>query len=367
MARLEAGLTVSAAACDYLGGFPEAEIELLGKHRILASVLPARYGGQGVGTEPAGAAGAFEILRILGRSNVALARLFEGHLNAIKLLAVHGTPAQMQTAVADVSTGHLFAIWNTEAPPGLSLEATENGYVLKGSKLFASGVGHVERAVVSARLADGAMVLAALSFDVTSLPFSHVGWDVSGVRGASTGVIDLTGLPVAQSQIIGTKGDYYKEPDFSAGAWRTLPVQVGAMEALYALFRAALIATTHASSPIQRARLAEVACQCETARLWAKRAALVAESAQIESARAVAYVNLARAAVGHAAQRAIELVQRGIGARAFLVGAPVERIARDLSFYLRQPAPDATIDEAAATLIATSTPISEFWSDSVSL
>ena len=361
LAALEPVLAKMAAASDRLGGFPSQEMRLLAKHGILSSVLPATASGPGFGTEPDGAEGAFEILRSLGRANVALARLFEGHLNAIKLVAAFGTPLQLQDIAADVQAGHIFAIWNTEAPPGLQLEPAGDGFVLSGAKLFASGVGHVDRAVVTARLPGGDLVLAALAFDPAAVPFSHAGWDVLGVKGAATGRIDLAGLHVARSQIIGKPGDYFREPDFSAGAWRTLCVQTGAMEALYDLFRAALLAASHGSSPIQRARLAEIACHCETARLWSEKAGVEAETGRLGNARAIAYVNLARATVGHSATRTIELVQRGIGAKAFVAGHPVERIARDLSFYLRQPAPDQTVDEAAATLLAASCTIAALW------
>ena len=362
MAALEPLLSKTASASDRLGGFPAQEMRLLASHGILAGVLPSASSGLGLGTEPAGAAGAFETLRSLGRANVAVARLFEGHLNAIKLVAAFGAPSQLRDIAADVHAGRLFAIWNTEAPPGLQLEQAGDGFVLNGAKVFASGAGHVDRAVVTAHLQGRGLMLVWVAFDPAKMPFSHAGWDVSGVKGAATGRVDLTGLRVARSQIVGGPDDYFREPDFSAGAWRTLAVQTGAMEALYDLFLAALLAASHASSPVQRARLAEVACQCETARLWAEQAALAAETGILGSERAIAYVNLARAAVGQAATRTIELVLRGIGARGLVAGHPVERIARDLSFYLRQPAPDQTVDEAAQTLVATGGGIGSMWS-----
>ena len=367
LAELVPMLSKTAPASDRLGGFPAQEMRLLAIHGVLSSVLPVAASGPGMGTEAAGAAGAFETLRSLGRANVAVARLFEGHLNAIKLVTAFGTHAQLQDIAADVDAGHLFAIWNTESPPGLQLGPAGDGFVLNGSKVFASGAGHVDRAVATARLPGGGLVIVKLAFDPAAVPFSHAGWDVLGVKGAATGRIDLSGLPVAPSQIIGAPGDYFREPDFSAGAWRTLAVQTGAMEALYDLFRAALLAASHASSPVQRARLAEVACHCETARLWAEQAAHKAETQVLGNERTIAYVNLARAAIGHAATRTIELVQRGIGAKAFLAGHPVERIARDLSFYLRQPAPDQTVDEAAQTLAAAGCAIADMWSPAVKM
>ncbi len=45
---------------------------------------------------------------------------------------------------------------------------------------------------------------------------------------------------------------------------------------------------------------------------------------------------------------ALQCVQRSLGLAAFMHGNPVERLGRDLATYLRQPAPDEALDEAAA-------------------
>jgi hypothetical protein len=45
-------------------------------------------------------------------------------------------------------------------------------------------------------------------------------------------------------------------------------------------------------------------------------------------------------------------VQRSLGLSAFGQGNPVERVCRDLATYLRQPAPDQTLTEAASWFVA---------------
>ena len=44
----------------------------------------------------------------------------------------------------------------------------------------------------------------------------------------------------------------------------------------------------------------------------------------------------------------IRLVQRSLGLTAFRAGTLIELLLRDLATYLRQPAPDIILDEAAA-------------------
>jgi alkylation response protein AidB-like acyl-CoA dehydrogenase len=85
----------------------------------------------------------------------------------------------------------------------------------------------------------------------------------------------------------------------------------------------------------------------ETARLWTAAAAKRAESAKGPVADRVAYVNLARIAVETACLEAMQLAQRALGLAAFVRPNPVERLLRDLAVYLRQPAPDAVLTEAA--------------------
>ncbi len=61
----------------------------------------------------------------------------------------------------------------------------------------------------------------------------------------------------------------------------------------------------------------------------------------------VAYVNLARIAVENACFELMRHAQRGLGLAALLQPNPVERLLRDLATYLRQPAPDLVLTEAA--------------------
>ncbi len=87
----------------------------------------------------------------------------------------------------------------------------------------------------------------------------------------------------------------------------------------------------------------------ETCRLWVQSAARLAEDDRAEPRSAIAYVGLARIAVESACLDAMRLVQRSMGLTAFRHGHAVERICRDLSTYLRQPAPDEVLTEAART------------------
>ena len=85
----------------------------------------------------------------------------------------------------------------------------------------------------------------------------------------------------------------------------------------------------------------------ETARLWIGEAASLASGSSADAERVVAYVNLARLAVERAGLEVLERAQRSVGLQGFLRGHPLERLARDLATYLRQPAPDRALTSAA--------------------
>ena len=96
---------------------------------------------------------------------------------------------------------------------------------------------------------------------------------------------------------------------------------------------------------------------CETIRLWTVRAAYLAETGEASSEEIAAYVNFTRTAAEAAALETIRLVQQSIGLTAFLQPSPIERLMRDLSTYLRQPAPDEALTEAAAHFIDCGLPL----------
>ena len=143
-------------------------------------------------------------------------------------------------------------------------------------------------------------------------------------------------------------GDYLRQPEFSAGAWRTSAVTLGGLEALCACVRGELAKRGRADNPHQQARIGALLMAQETASLWMRKAALIAEGGVANHGDVAAYVNLARLAVERAVLEALQLAQRSLGLSAFMHGSFVERLIRDLATYLRQPAPDETLTEAAA-------------------
>jgi hypothetical protein len=124
-------------------------------------------------------------------------------------------------------------------------------------------------------------------------------------------------------------------------------VALGGLIALVDLAVGQLKTSGRFDSPHTRARLGEAMIARETSRLWVRSSARIAEDPSADAAHRVATVGLARIAVETACLDTMRLIQRSLGLSAFRQGNPIERICRDLSTYLRQPAPDEVLTEAA--------------------
>ncbi|HEY4173033.1 MAG TPA: acyl-CoA dehydrogenase family protein [Rhodopila sp.] len=281
------------------------------------------------------------LLALIGQGNLSVGRILEAHVNTLHLIARYGTPAPWHAE-------SLFGLWVTDPPhDGLRMWLSGDRVMLSGGKQFCSGAGFASAALVTARdpAGDTRMLVLRLGIGETVTPLPS---PLQGMRAAVTGAVDFTGCEIGRDALLGQPGDYLREPDFSAGAWRGSAVALGGLIALLDQAIAQLRAAGRFDSPHIQARLGKALIARETSRLWVQTAARTAEDTSADPGHRVATVGLARIAVETACLDAIRLVQRSLGLSAFREGNPVECICRDLSTYLRQPAPDEVLTEAAA-------------------
>ena len=348
VASLAATMRDNADRLDLDGTFPLDDLAALRRLGVLAAPLPRDAGGSGLGTSPAGAAECAALLMALGRGSIALGRIVEGHVNTLKLVLRDASPEAAARACGDAQSGALFALWVTDPfdAPALAVRREGGRLALSGGKAFCSGAGHADRALVTARDEDGhaRMLLVPLHGAERVTPLTA---PLAGVRGAATGQVSFSGITLPPEAMIGCPGDYLREPDFSAGAWRGCAVAAGALAALVQEMRAQLVARARLDDPHQRARFGRALVCAGTARLWVEAIGSEAEDPARDPAWVAARVNLGRTAVEAACLEGLTLVQRSLGLQAFLRGGTVERMGRDLATYLRQPAPDEALHEAA--------------------
>lgn len=344
---LEAAIFTRATAVDEAAAFPGDDIAALAAAGLLAAPLPVAVGGAGIGlTGPV--AELRTLLSAVGRASLTVGRLFEGHVNAAKLVARYGGPSAV--IAAEAAAGRISGVWNAERGPGLRATKVDGGWRLAGRKIHCSGAGSIRRPLVTARADDDAVRLFLPDLTSPGVSIDLAVWRAAGMRGTATGTVDFAGVFVPNAAAVGGPGDYYRSPLFSGGAWRVLAVQLGGVERAMQLHAARLTASGRANDPVFRARFARAAGSAEAARLLVAEAATRAEAGG-DPATIDAYVDLARATFEDLALGCIDAARRNVGLTTFIAPDPLDRVLRDLETYLRQPFVDASRDHAAAWLL----------------
>ncbi len=346
----------NAAAIDYNGAFPVREFELIAQAGLLAVPLQPDIGGLGLGIDADVTWELLKLLKQMGRGNLAVGRVYEGHVNALQLIQTFGTKEQIERLASDARDRHkIFGVWNAEAADGVKIIPLDNGrYQMQGSKTFASGSGYVERPFVNGELPDGSWQMCIVPMDEVATISDPSWWQPSGMRATASYKVDFSGVELEAKALIGKPGDYFRQPWLTAGVIRFAAVQLGGAEALFNTTRQYLRELGRTNDPHQQARLAGMAIAVESGNLWLRGAAdLVAAYAPIfggspslandRADKLVAYANMVRTAIEQICMDVIQLCERSVGTRGLLPPDPMERIIRDLTLYLRQPVFDAAL------------------------
>lgn len=339
-------------------GAPRAELRELASLGLFTAPLPTAAGGLGLGTEPGGHLPLLRLLAAVGGADLALGRLYEGHVNGLILVAAFGTTEQVQRAAKDAAAGKLFGVWNTGDREPMSVTALDvsagaEALQLRGSKGFATGAAFVERPIVTAEHHGWQMTLPRMDAPAVAqaLSIDRGSWQPLGMERSESYTVDFTGVPLEAEDLIGQPGDFYRDPLFRGGAIRFAAVQAGALLRLAALFSQWLQDRGRGTDPYQLARLGEVTLAAQEAVLWVERAAATAERGlwphtDADAARELIQVaNMTRLAVERLATATMPRVIAGVGAHGLLRPSRFERLIRDLTMYLRQPNPDGTLAE----------------------
>jgi alkylation response protein AidB-like acyl-CoA dehydrogenase len=353
---------------------PKRELERFAELGALIAPLPQHLGGLGLGIEPGTHGTLLRLLAIIGGADLALGRLYEGHVNGLLLVARYGSAAQMASLAKDCHAGLLSGVWNTGVPQLLHIHPHGEAFRYEGVKTFATGAAFVRRPIVTAELPGRGWQMTLPHMDTLGATIDRSFWHPLGMESSESYGIDFTAGIIHQQDLIGAPGDFYRDPMFRGGAIRFAAVQAGAVLRMHAMFATWLDETHRGEDPYQVARLGEVAIAAQEAVLWVERAAEVAEGSFYRQdkehvQRMIECANMMRTAVERIATRVMQLVTAGVGAHGLLQPQRFERILRDLTMYLRQPAPDQTLANIGRTSLEKSHKLSEgaaggFWRDS---
>ena len=144
----------------------------------------------------------------LGREDLSLARLAEAHWDALAILAEAGKePVQ----------GALYGVWAAEMPGGaLRLERDAGGLSVSGRKMFCSGAGLVDRALLTVGLPQQQLV----DVDVrsASVAFDTSGWHSAAFALTNTAATSFDHARISEGDLVGQEGWYLRRPGFWHGA-----------------------------------------------------------------------------------------------------------------------------------------------------
>ncbi|GAB3755366.1 acyl-CoA dehydrogenase family protein [Spirosoma pomorum] len=355
-----------APETDVEGDFPIDAFAELARGGLLAVTLP----GAPLDFAKAQTSQLLDLLKRIGGANLAVGRVYEGHINALFLIHLYASAKQRDRWYADVRDRKmLFSVWNTQAGDGVRIHLAEEGqYRLSGAKTFCSGAGWIARPLITGEIQTdkrrGWQMAVVPTERVQPIAQDDQFWTPLGMRASASFKLDFSGVELAEEDMLGQPGEYLQQPYFSGGAIRFAAVQLGGAEAVYEATRQFLMGMGRTDDVLQRTRLAEMAYLIESGNQWLRSAGEKTDTwlaGGKDWSTIVAYANMTRTAIEEICLRVMPLAERCVGARGLLRPQPFERIHRDLTMYLRQPAPDATLVDIGQYVLKQSAPAHDLW------
>lgn len=331
----------------------EALVDILAVHGLLAAGIVPTGSGSGGFAFHMPWQGLMDMLCGVGKVDLSLARLLEGHVNVLQLVHLYGS-ADQQERVADLAlAGELLGIWGADDAPPVTLVCEGANWRMSGSKRYASGTGVVHTALIPVFTGPAALLPLVEVREADRMDLSS--WDHGGMARSLSGSYRFDDTLLSGDDLVGNPGDYRREPHFVGGIWRCAAAQLGATEAIVAIMRDTLVERGHDAHPLQKQRLGCAAMEARTARLWvrdaAERVEASASSRDGDAIRqATALAAYARLVTEKAALSVIETAQRAVGLSGFHRAHPLSIRIADLAVYVRQANPDAILLEHAATV-----------------
>lgn len=324
--------------------FPATAMQLLHEQSLLQINLPKRFRLEDERIP------IYETLCKIGKCNLSVGRIYEGHLNAIKLIRDHGTESQKKYFFQQARMGKLFSVWNTEmSSDALTAQVSSDRLNLNGAKTFCSGGLQIDHAIITAEVDGDKQMLIIPLKEYPKLIEDWSFWNPTGMKNSVSCRIDFSGLEVSSELKLGKLNAYQQQPWFSGGAMRFAAVQLGGAEALMLSAINHLNAQNKSSDPYQQQRMGSMAILVESGKFWLQKAQEIDDKQQDHSsAEIVNFADMMRSAILNISEEVLQLTERSIGVQGFMENHPMEQVYRDLKVYLKQPGPDLALKNVGA-------------------
>jgi len=348
-----AGIAAAATALDREPRFPRGARDAPAAAGALTATIGAVRDGTSVGPE-------WALLRQVAAADASVARILDGHLNAVERLEVAAEPRLRDRELAAVEAGgRLFGVWGAdprddEGDPAQLLR-TEAGLVLRGVKTFCSGAGGVDAAMVMVGSDSGSAPALVLLDCGEAVEVDRDWYRAAGLRASESHRVVFHDAPI--TAVLGEPGELVRDPWFSRDAMRTAATWAGMVDAAGDAALDALAAAHREEDPLAQLAAGRIEAARGTVDAWLDRAATVADAAIRPSAAAPTLGALVdgehslgahcagepratgiamRAEIDRAAKAVLETAAAACGSHQFVTAGRLDRARRDLETFLLQ-------------------------------
>jgi alkylation response protein AidB-like acyl-CoA dehydrogenase len=339
---------------DLTATFPAEDFEDLFGAGLHAPVVPKEHGGLGLGPYSGDVFTLWMMTKEIAKADLSLARCWEGHVNSLVLLDSMAAGEQRERWFRGVvERGDKWVAWSGEPQArkpgetlrfGTTVEKVEGGYVIDGNKVFSTSAGGAQWAILlvntagpggvrHASASPDTQLMMACDLSDSSVQVDSSWWDPIGMRATASYLVNFQRTFIPDRDLIGYPGQYLKE------GWQTCFIPhyaatfLGAAEAAYDYAFEYLTTQNKVDDPYVQHHIGQMSVNVETGHLWLKHVARLWETGKYAEAQVAG--SRARHVVEHLAEETVKHCIRACGARSLNRPSVLERVYRDLSFYVR--------------------------------
>jgi alkylation response protein AidB-like acyl-CoA dehydrogenase len=262
------------------------------------------------------------LLADLAGDDLSLARLAEGHADALAILAELGA--------ATPPAGTRWGVWAAQPPgPGLTARRAADGWRLDGTKQYCSGARSCTDALVTATAPDGDRLFAVSTRDMRVVPGT---WPATGMAGSDTLDVRFSGTA---AEPLGGPGSYTSRPGFAHGGVGVAACWYGGARAVGTVLRAAAAERDVGPHALAHLGAVDIALYTATTALDVA-AAEIDEDPEDHSDGGRLRALRVRALVEAVSTEVMQRVGRALGAGPLCRDEAHSRRVADLTVYLRQ-------------------------------
>ena len=261
----------------------------------------------------------FALLAEIGSCDLALARLAEGHLDALAILVEAGRAAPPDA---------ILGVWAAGGgPEPVCASRVPGGWLLAGRKPYASGASILTHALVTAGAPDGPRLFLVETAGTTT-PVANT-WNAVGMHASDSPDVEIEAT-VAEGAALGGTDWYVRRPGFWHGAIGVAACWLGGAQAVAVPLRQARSEHAFAHLGAIDAELTAAAVMIDDA------ARSIDADPHLGGLTAELRARRVRVVVEAAASDVIVRVGRALGAGPLCHDAQHARRVADLTVYLRQ-------------------------------